>query len=803
MILLIPIGGIGNRFKISGYKKPKALIDICGVPILFHLLNNLNLQKIKLVCIPYNSEYKSYNFESLIVSKFPSITFKFFPLMKDTRGAAETIRIALDLLISEDIKYPFTYDQMREQLDKPILCVDADNFYTCDIINIWNGDNAVITVKDYNRDAIYSYVKVDNKNNILDIQEKVKISNNACSGAYGFSSYYDLYKYASVIIKNDKRQKGEYYTSGIIQEMIQNDYKFKNIEIPNKNYFSLGTPKAVEEYEQPFIFDLDGTLVITDHIYTKVWSNIMSKYNLSIDDNFFNYFIRGKNDISFLKYIFPNISHDEIMDISKKKDSLFIKYLNETSDNIFVNGAKSFIQNNKNRKIGIVTSCNRVSAEYIIKKCGLDDYINFLITADDCKNHKPHKEPYLKAIKLLETTVNKCTIFEDSNSGYKSAKSLGDINITLILHENSSYDILNADEYKIRDYNDFKYEHFKKSKREPDIKDVLINKLDNLPIVDIKINNIDMKTGYICDIKSLRLVLNDDYEDVVLKIENKDNELSNVARKINLYSNEVYFYEKLANIINLKSPKFYTSVDYRGKKSILLENLHKYNGSFNLDLNTNIDILLTVVKHITNMHNRFCFKNQDEILPDMKKINKINEITFYKTLIDERYEMFLKNNKLLLTQEEINIFNNIYNNFDSLINNCGNFPLNFCHGDLKSPNIFYKNNLEPYFLDWQYIHLNKGISDIVFLLVESTDYDQHINSIILNYYYKTSNMYDNYELFLLDFKTALCIFPFFVLVWFNSENRDNLLDKVFPINFMKNTLKFFNEYLDNTFFNQL
>ena len=30
---------------------------------------------------------------------------------------------------------------------------------------------------------------------------------------------------------------------------------------------------------------------------------------------------------------------------------------------------------------------------------------------------------------------------------------------------------------------------------------------------------------------------------------------------------------------------------------------------------------------------------------------------------------------------------------------------------------------------------------------------------------------------LFDFKISLCIFPFFVMVWFNSEHRENLLDK--------------------------
>lgn len=46
-------------------------------------------------------------------------------------------------------------------------------------------------------------------------------------------------------------------------------------------------------------------------------------------------------------------------------------------------------------------------------------------------------------------------------------------------------------------------------------------------------------------------------------------------------------------------------------------------------------------------------------------------------------------------------------------------------------------------------------------------------------------------------------FPFFVMIWFNSENRDNLLDKVFPINFMKNTLKFYKRFLDDEFFKSI
>ena len=77
-------------------------------------------------------------------------------------------------------------------------------------------------------------------------------------------------------------------------------------------------------------------------------------------------------------------------------------------------------------------------------------------------------------------------------------------------------------------------------------------------------------------------------------------------------------------------------------------------------------------------------------------------------------------------------------------------------------------------MDWQYIHLNKGISDVVFLLVESIEFDKFTVYVVINYYYKLINEKRkcSYEEYLKDFRNALCIFPFFVCVWFNSEDND-------------------------------
>ena len=85
MIIIIPIGGIGQRFKENGYDKPKALINIYGKPIISYLLDNLNTDNIDYIFIPYNKEYKKYRFEDLLIKNYSKINFRFFCLENNTR----------------------------------------------------------------------------------------------------------------------------------------------------------------------------------------------------------------------------------------------------------------------------------------------------------------------------------------------------------------------------------------------------------------------------------------------------------------------------------------------------------------------------------------------------------------------------------------------------------------------------------------------------------------------------------------------------------------------------------------------
>ena len=263
MLLLIPLGGIGKRFSELGYNKPKPLINVFGKPIIFWLLDSLDLSIINTIIIPYNSNLIKFNFESLLKKHYPHINFIFIQLLQNTLGAAHTIHIAL-----QNITLP----------DQPILCLDGDNFYNINIIKLWNKNNQIILFHDDNtqKQPIYSYAQIDN-NIITNIKEKEFISNYACSGGYAFNSWFQLKNYASIVYNDNITQKGELYTSSIISLMIKHT-QFTPLVINQDDFVCLGTPLQLRLFcnnypkikatnlqlnIQPkrFCFDLDNTLV--------------------------------------------------------------------------------------------------------------------------------------------------------------------------------------------------------------------------------------------------------------------------------------------------------------------------------------------------------------------------------------------------------------------------------------------------------------------------------------------------------------------------------------------------------------
>ena len=122
MIIIIPLGGVGQRFHDYGYIDPKPLIKVHGKELIFRLIDSLKVEKDDRIYIIYNSELQFYNFEDKILFKEKNINF--LKLNSKTKGPAETV-------------YNLTKVIIDESINEKVIIIDGDIFFKFDIEFIW------------------------------------------------------------------------------------------------------------------------------------------------------------------------------------------------------------------------------------------------------------------------------------------------------------------------------------------------------------------------------------------------------------------------------------------------------------------------------------------------------------------------------------------------------------------------------------------------------------------------------------------------------------------------------------------
>ena len=168
MNIIIPLGGIGARFSDNKYTKPKPLIKVLGKEIIFWLLDSLKVSKEDKLFIPYNQFLDAYDFEEIVLSKYPNVNLVALP---PTNGPVETLKLCLEYF----------------QISDKIVLLDGDTWYNEDIIKrVRNIDNNLTAYfLSQSKEPLFSYIEVEN-GQITSIKEKVKISDFANSGCYVF-----------------------------------------------------------------------------------------------------------------------------------------------------------------------------------------------------------------------------------------------------------------------------------------------------------------------------------------------------------------------------------------------------------------------------------------------------------------------------------------------------------------------------------------------------------------------------------------------------------------------------------------
>jgi len=257
MYVVVPLGGLGSRFKDEGYTVPKPLVKAAGEKILNRVVRQLAITEGDTLLIGYSAELAPYQFETVFRKDNPGVgNVKFVKLEHATRGAAETLLVILN---------SFELDPT-----KPVLSVDCDTVFNDDVVSAFRATagNAIFCFDDEGDRPIYSYIKTNSSGDVTMIKEKAKISTMACTGAYGFASVASCRAHIDRAIACNKMSKGEYYISCVYEVILAAGERVRAVRAPSRA--CLGTPAELKEnvalgrlahVPKRYCFDLDGTLV--------------------------------------------------------------------------------------------------------------------------------------------------------------------------------------------------------------------------------------------------------------------------------------------------------------------------------------------------------------------------------------------------------------------------------------------------------------------------------------------------------------------------------------------------------------
>lgn len=233
MNVIITMAGLGTRFRKAGYNCPKYMIEANGKTLFEWSMDSL---------IGYNEHVSKYvfvvraedNSAGFIKEKCAKYGIKEVELVEIdhmTDGQATSCMLAIPYCNPDDSIMVYNIDTYVEPYGMKYEDIKGEGHIPCFHAE---GDH-------------WSFARLDDVGNVVEVREKERISNNCTLGAYYFSSsrlYKELYE---EFYADDRRmEKSEKYIAPLYNLMISKGMLVTISIIDKRKVHVLGTPEELE-----------------------------------------------------------------------------------------------------------------------------------------------------------------------------------------------------------------------------------------------------------------------------------------------------------------------------------------------------------------------------------------------------------------------------------------------------------------------------------------------------------------------------------------------------------------------------
>ncbi|WP_264884158.1 glycosyltransferase family 2 protein [Stutzerimonas stutzeri] len=235
--IIVPMAGAGSRFAVAGYKDPKPLIPVHGVPMIKVVIDNLTPQRDhKFIFICQAAHVATYGLREKLSTWAPGC--EIVELNGVTDGAACTVHAAKALIDNEH----------------PVMIANSDQFVDLDIddylaaMDNAAADGIIMTMKA--DDPKWSFVGFNELGTINRVVEKEVISDEATVGIYNFRSGHHLIEAIEQMFQKDLRVNGEFYVAPAYNEIIEKGARIIHYTVGSEGQgmYGLGIPADLDYF---------------------------------------------------------------------------------------------------------------------------------------------------------------------------------------------------------------------------------------------------------------------------------------------------------------------------------------------------------------------------------------------------------------------------------------------------------------------------------------------------------------------------------------------------------------------------
>ena len=244
---VIPMAGLGSRFKSEGYELTKPLIPISGKPMVIQAVNDL--PKTSNYIFAVRKDMKGFNqISNTILNTYRSSYI--VEINKLTDGQACTTEIAINKLLN-----------VKSTNKEPITISACDNGVLFDsnkyasLIDDENVDIAVWGVRGHSNairnPEMYGWIESDPDNIIKKISVKKPLKSPdkdpIIIGTFTFKKIENFFSSLEKLYLREGKINGEYFLDSVINDAIEQGLKCKLFEVDY--YISWGTPNELKTFE--------------------------------------------------------------------------------------------------------------------------------------------------------------------------------------------------------------------------------------------------------------------------------------------------------------------------------------------------------------------------------------------------------------------------------------------------------------------------------------------------------------------------------------------------------------------------